>query len=129
MAHRQSLALILEDTELGRWALTHALEAEGFEVRAVETWAEASTCLRREKFELALVAASSAPANVGHITGEIRRDHPNTRLILLADEDSIGEVRHECGSEPEILSKPYDLQAVAQVALSRSGSVDRSVEA
>lgn len=129
MAHTRSLALVLEDTELGRWALTHALEAEGFEVRAVETWAEASTCLRQEKFELALVAASSAPANVGHITGEIRRDHPNTRLVLLADEDSIGDVRLECGSEPAILSRPYDLQAVAQVALSRSGSVDRSVEA
>lgn len=129
MAHTRSLALVLEDTELGRWALTHALQAEGFEVRAVETWAEASTCLRQEKFELALVAASSAPANVGHITGEIRRDHPNTRLVLLADEDSIGDVRLECGSAPEILSKPYDLRAVARVALSRSGSVDPSVEA
>jgi DNA-binding NtrC family response regulator len=126
MADRQPLALVLEDTELGRWALTRALEADGFGVRAVSTWAEASERLRLEEFTLALVAASSAPANLGHITGEIRRDHPNTHLVLLADQDSIDELRLACGPEPEILAKPFDLEEVAHAALSRTGSADKA---
>ncbi len=129
MAHRPSLALILEDTELGRWALTHALEAEGFEVRAVETWAEASAWLRRARFSLVLAAVSSAPGSAADLAAEIRRDQPNAHTVLLTDQDSIDELRRACGPEPEILAKPFDLTAVAQVALSRLGSADRSVEA
>jgi len=129
MAEKQSLALVLEDTELGRWALTHALEAEGFEVRAVETWTEAAAWLLRARFSLAFVAVSSAPENIADRAAEIRRDHPNTRLVLLADQDSIDELRLACGPGPEILAKPFDLEAVAHVALARSGSADRALEA
>jgi DNA-binding NtrC family response regulator len=129
MAHRQSLALVLEDTELGRWALTHSLEAEGFEVRAVETWAEASVWLRTARFSLVLAAVSSAPESVADLADEIRRDQPDAHVVLLTDQDSIGELRRACGPEPEILSKPFDLKAVARVALSRAGSADQSLEA
>ena len=117
MTDRQPLALVLEDTELGRWALTHALEAEGFEVRAVSTWAEASAWLGRAQFSLVLLAVSSAPGTVADIAAEIYRDHPNARLILLVDQDSIDEVRLACGPEPEILAKPFDLEALARVTL------------
>lgn len=129
MTDRESLALVLEETELGRWALTHALEAEGFEVRAVSTWADASASLLEERYALALMDVSSAPANLGHITGEIRRDHPNTRLVLLADQDSIGEVRSACGPGPDILPKPFDLEAVARIALASPGPAASSREA
>ena len=119
MTDRQPLALVLEDTELGRWALTHALEAEGFEARAVSTWAEASASLWRAQFSLVLLAVSSAPGNVADIVAEIHRDQPNARLILLVDQDSIDELRLACGPEPEILTKPFDLEALARVALAR----------
>lgn len=126
MADRQSSALVLEETELGRWALTHALEAEGLEVRAVSTWAEASAWLRRARFSLVLAAVSSAPGSAADLAAEIRRDQPNAHVVLLTDQDSIDELRQACGPGPEILSKPFDLRAVAQVALSRSGSVAES---
>ena len=127
MAATESLALILEDTELGRWALQHALEAAGFEVLAVSTWTEASACLLRERFGLALVAVSSILENVGEIVADICRDHPDTHLILLADQDSIGELRPLCGPGADILPKPLDLAEVAHVALSRSGSSGRAL--
>jgi DNA-binding NtrC family response regulator len=129
MAEKETFALVLEDTELGRWALTHALEAGGFEVRAASTWAEASGWLLRARFSLALVAVSSAPGNIADVAAEIRRDHPDTRVVLLADQDSVDELRLACGPDPEILAKPFDLDAVAHVALSRSRSADQSREA
>ena len=59
----------------------------------MSTWAEASACLLQERFSLALVAVSSILENVADIVADICRDHPDTHLILLADQDSIGELR------------------------------------
>jgi DNA-binding NtrC family response regulator len=117
MAVRESFALVLEDTELGRWALQRALEGAGFKVVAVPTWAEASACLVREKVGLALVAVSSVVENVTGVVTDICRDHPDTHLILLADQDSVSELRNLCGSVADILTKPIDLAAMAKVAL------------
>ena len=129
MAKRQSVALVSEDTELGRWALTRALEAEGFEVQAVSTWVEASARLLRGKFSLALVAVSSAPGNAADIVAFVRQHHPSTHLVLLADQDSIGELRLACGPQPDILAKPLDLDEVAHIAHSRPWAGDDTLEA
>jgi DNA-binding NtrC family response regulator len=127
MAKRRSLALVSEDTELGRWALTRALEAEGFEVQAVSAWVEASAWLSRASFSLALVAVSSAAGNAADIAAFVRQQHPNTHLVLLADEDSIGELRLACGEDLDILRKPLDLDEVAHVAHSHPGSGDETL--
>ena len=129
MAIRKPLALVSEDTELGRWALTRALEAEGFEVQAVSTWVEASACLLRAKFSLALVAVSSAPGNAADIVAYVRQHHPNTRLVLLADQDSISELRLACGPDLDVLAKPLDLEEVAHVAHSRPWAGDETLPA
>jgi DNA-binding NtrC family response regulator len=121
MADRKSLALVCEDTDLGRWALTRALEAEGYEVHATSTWAEASVWLLKGKFDLALVTVSS-PSNAAEIVACISRHHPHTHLVLLADQDSIGELRLVCSPVPDILAKPFDLGRVAKVACSHLGS-------
>ena len=127
MTGTEPVALVLEDTELGRWALRRALEAAGFQVLAVSTWAEASACLLRERFGLALVAVSSILENVTEIVADLGRDYPDTHLILLADQDSIGELRPLCGPGADILAKPLDLAEVAHVALSHSGSAGQSL--
>jgi ActR/RegA family two-component response regulator len=119
MVKRRSLALVSEDTELGRWALSRALEAEGFEVQAVSTWAEASACLVQARFSLAVVAVSSAPENAADIVAYVHAHHPSTHLVLLADEDSIGELRLVCGPETDVLAKPLDLEQIAHVAHAR----------
>ena len=129
MAKRQSFALVSEDTELGRWALTRALEAEGFEVQAVPTWVEASAWLTRARFSLALVAVSSVPGNAADIVAFVRQHHPDTHLVLLADQDSIGELRRACGPETEILAKPLDLEEVSHIAHSVPWAGDDTLEA
>jgi ActR/RegA family two-component response regulator len=121
MAKPQSFALVFEDTELGRWALRRALEAEGLGVEVVSTWAEASRWLHQMKFSMAFVAVSSAPGSAADVVADIRRDFPDTRLVLLAGQDSIDELRLACGPGPEILAKPLDLDAVARVARSCPG--------
>jgi len=129
MVKRRSLALVSEDTELGRWALTRALEAVGCEVQAVSTWVEASAWLARARFSLAFVAVSSAPENAADIVAYVRQHHPNTHLVLLADRDSIGELRLACGPEPDILAKPLDLEEVVHVAHSRPGAGEDMLDA
>ncbi|MCU0251587.1 MAG: hypothetical protein MUE61_15380 [Vicinamibacterales bacterium] len=124
MVKRQSFALVSEDTELGRWALTRALEAEGFEVQAVSTWVEASAWLRRARFSLAVVAVSSAAGNAADIVAYVSNHHPNTHLVLLADDDTVGELRLA-----DILAKPLDLADVAHLARSRCGAGDDTLEA
>jgi len=116
MAGRDSLALILEDTDLGRWALTRALEAVGYEVHAPWTWAEASEWMHRATFRLALVAVSS-PDHAADIVADAR-PYRQMHLVLLADEDIVDDVRRACGDEPVILAKPLDLAQVSEIALS-----------
>jgi DNA-binding NtrC family response regulator len=129
MAVRKPSALVSEDTELGRWALTRALEAAGFDVQAVPTWAEASAWLLRRKFSLALVAVSSASGNAADIVAYVREHHPHTHPVLLADQDSISELRLACGPEPDILAKPLDLAEIAHIAHSRPESGGETLEA
>ncbi len=129
MAEDKPRALVLEDSELGRWALTHALEARGFVVQAVSTWAEASTWLHELRFVLALADVSSVPGKVDVLAAEMRKGCPETRLVLLVDEDEVGELRRACGPHPEILAKPVDLRALAHIALDQPGSGHGSREA
>ena len=117
MADRKSLALVCEDTDLGRWALTRALEAKGYEVREASTWTEASAWLPKGSFNLALVTVSSADDAADVVSG-ISRHSPHTHLVLMADQDSVAELRLACGAAPEILLKPLDLGQVARVAFS-----------
>jgi len=116
MADRHPVALILEDTDLGRWALTHALQAEGFEVVGVSTWAEASACLTRVECALALIAVSSIVDDVADVVASIRRDHPATHVMLLVQDEGLRELRSRCGPGTDILPKPLNLDDVARVA-------------
>jgi DNA-binding response OmpR family regulator len=115
MAYEEARALILEDTDLGRWALIRALEAVGYHVRAPWTWAEASEWLRRERFRLALLAVSS-PGHAVDVMVEARRYRP-MHAVLLAEEDVADDVRLACGAEPDILTKPLDLGQVSDIAV------------
>jgi DNA-binding response OmpR family regulator len=120
MASGQSVALVLEDTDLGRWALTRALEARGFDVRIVLTWAEASAWLPRVGFTLALVAVSS-PGEAAEVAAEVRL-YRRTHLVLLAGEDIADDVRMACGPEPDILAKPFTLDQIERIVASRQES-------
>jgi DNA-binding NtrC family response regulator len=116
MADREPLALVLEDTDLGRWALTRALEAAGYVVHAASTWAEACTWLLRARFTLALVEVPS-PGQAADIVVDVSQ-YPYTHVVLLTHEDTVGELRLVCGPACDILPKPVDLERVAHIARS-----------
>ena len=128
MAGRKPLALISEDTELGLWALTRALEAEGYNVHAAPLWDEAAAALRRMRFSLVLAAVSS-PGHAADILADVSRHQPCAHLVLLVEEDAVGEVRLECGPGPDILAKPFDLEKVAEVARSHLAPGDETLSA
>jgi DNA-binding NtrC family response regulator len=119
MAVGESLALVLEDTELGRWALRRALETQGFRVFTFSTWNEASECLLRTPVSLALVAVSPILENVAGVISHLGQDHPDTHFVLLTDQDSLGEIRPMCDSRIDILTKPFDLAALGRLATTR----------
>ncbi len=125
MAPQETVALVLEDTDLGRWALARALEARGVEVRTVLTWTEASAWLPKVRFTLVLAAVSS-PGQAAEIVAELNC-YPHTHLVLLAEEDMIDELRLACGPKPDILAKPFDLDEVDRIArsLQHTGSEAR----
>ena len=114
MSNSRPLALVAEDTELGRWALAHALQANGYEIYMSAGWVETDGWLDRAEFDVAVVSVSCDRDNVARIVEHLRREHPRTGLVLLALQDDVGTIRRTCGPGPVVLPKPLD---VAQVVL------------
>ena len=112
MMSTQTTILIAENTALGRWALTHALQARGFEVYSAATWVEAVGWLGRAEVAVALVSTSLEPARWPEMCSYARTHHPLTRLVLLAAEDELHEVRARCGSGTAVFAKPIDVEQV-----------------
>jgi len=116
MPSTKPLALVAEETQLGRWALTRALESDGFEVRAAADWLEASAHLAQAEFRLAILAVTSRRTNIAENIHSLTRYYPAMRVILLVDEDVSRETREACGPGVGIVSKPIDVNAIARLA-------------
>ena len=118
MNRRRPLALVAENTELGRWAIAHALQAAGFEIYFSATWVESSGWLDRAQFDLAVMALSAQRDDVAFIAGHLRDEHAGTRLIALVPQDDVGEIRRACGPEAVVLAKPLNVEQVVLAARS-----------
>jgi DNA-binding response OmpR family regulator len=103
-------ALIAEETELGCWALAHALQAQGFEVYRALNWVEAAGWLDRVQFSLAVISLSLDMA------AYVRNHHPSTSLVLLADADEVQTLRVTSGPGTTVLAKPVELDDMIQAA-------------
>ena len=112
MPESRPLALVAEDTELGRWALAHALQAAGYDVYMSGGWTETDGWLDRAAFDVVVMAVSSRRDNVRRIVDHARREHSQAGLILLALQDDAAAVRAASGPDPIVLSKPLDVVAV-----------------
>jgi DNA-binding NtrC family response regulator len=104
--------LVAEDTELGRWALEHALQARGFVVYTAATWVEALGWLGHADVSVAVVSASMEPQQGPEMCAFVQANHPSTRLVLLAAEDDVREVRGWCGAGTPVFAKPIDVEQV-----------------
>jgi DNA-binding NtrC family response regulator len=110
------LALVADDTELGRWALAHALQANGFDVYTAATWVEAAGWLARADVSVALLSAWLEPEHAPNMAAYLRTRHPSTRVIFLATEDEVRWVRGWCGDRAEVFAKPLDVERVVAAA-------------
>jgi DNA-binding NtrC family response regulator len=110
------LALIAEETELGCWALAHALQAQGFEVYRALNWVEAAGWLSRAEFSLAVISLSLERAGSVDMAAYVRNHHPSTSLVLLADADEVPTLRVMSGPGTTVLAKPVELDDMIQAA-------------
>ena len=118
MDESKSFALVAEDTELGRWAIAHALQAAGFEVYLSGGWVESAGWLDRVDFDIAVMALSCDRDDVAHITSHLQRDHARTKLVVLALQDDLGAVRQAAGPDVVVLEKPLNVEQVVLAARS-----------
>jgi DNA-binding NtrC family response regulator len=113
------LALVADDTDLGRWALAHALQARGFEVYTAATWVEAAGWLGRTEVSVALVSASLESEGAPDMAAYLRTHHPTVHVIFLADQDEMPWVRQWCGQGAEVFAKPLDVEQVVVAAAAK----------
>ena len=113
------LALVADDTELGRWALAHALQARGFEVYTAATWVEAAGWLGRADVSVAVVSAALEPEKTPDIAVYLRTRHPSTHVIFLAAEDELPLARECCVDHAEVFMKPLDVERVVAAAAAK----------
>jgi DNA-binding NarL/FixJ family response regulator len=114
----RSFALVAEDTELGRWAIAHALQAAGFEVHLSGGWVESAGWLDRVDFDVAVMALACDRDDVAHITSHLRREHARTRLVVLALQDDSSSIRQVAGPDVIVLEKPLNVEQVVLAAKS-----------
>jgi DNA-binding NtrC family response regulator len=110
------LALVADDTDLGRWALAHALQARGFEVYTAATWVEATGWLGRADVSVAVLSTSLEPGKAPDMAAYLRTHHPATHVIFLAVEDEMRWVRGWCGDRAAVFAKPLDVEQVVAAA-------------
>jgi DNA-binding NtrC family response regulator len=113
------LALVADDTELGRWALAHALQARGFEVYTAATWVEAAGWLGRADIAVAVISASIEPESAPDVAAYLRTRHPSTHVIFLATEDELPLAREWCVDHAEVFLKPLDVDRVVAAAAAK----------
>ncbi len=118
MSAEKPLALIAEDTELGRWAVAHALKQRGFEVEVASSWWEVLASLAHRRFDLLVVAVSSEQTQFADVCTLLARDQPSLRIIALAPSDQVGQVKELWASRAVVMSKPLDVEQVVHVAIS-----------
>ena len=114
MSDPKPRALVAEDTELGRWAIAHALAKEGFEVDIVDNMAAAVGQILGGIFAV-LVAAVPA-GDVCELVGAVKRNQPTAGLILLAGHNQVEAVAAACGESAIVIEKPFNVDRVVEMA-------------
>jgi len=108
MAIRRPLVLVAEESTSGRWALIHALQAEGFRLYATSTWLETVGWLERTPFDAAVISSSIERDQLPAVLAYLQRHAPAVRVMLLADSDELHSTRQCCGADAIVLDKRQD---------------------
>jgi DNA-binding NtrC family response regulator len=116
MVEHRPKALVAEDTELGRWAVARALEANGFEVNTASNKAEAIGRLIGNAFAVFIAAVPLERESVSELIRQVHENQPSTGLILLADHDNASRLADSCGSRAVVIEKPFGIDQIVKAA-------------
>lgn len=110
MTHRPR-ALIVDDTLLVRWALHESLGELGFEVMTAGTRAEMLEQLIGSGISLVVASPSMGREDVTDLLEMVRRQQPETAMILLTADESIREPK-AWGERTIVFEKPFSVAEV-----------------
>lgn len=108
-------ALIIDDTALVRWALRQCLGALGFEVMTAGTRTEMLERLIGSGFRLVVASPSVGREDVIDLLETVRRQQPETAMILLTAGESIREPK-AWGERTIVFEKPFSVDEVTAAA-------------
>jgi DNA-binding NtrC family response regulator len=109
-------ALVVEDTELGRWAVAHALRANGFEVSIATDRADALGRVAGTRFAVMVTTLAADSDDTRELIDRLRESQPDAGLIFLARQEEAARVSAECGPGAVVLEKPLDIDRVVAAA-------------
>ena len=107
----QPRALVVDDTALVRWALHHSLHALGFEVVTAGTRTEMLERLIGSGFRLVVASPTVGREDVTDLLETVRRQQPETAMILLTADESIREPK-TWGEQTLVFEKPFSVDEV-----------------
>lgn len=108
MADKASI-LVVDDEENLRRTLALILKREGYHVTVAANVTEAHSCLQSETFNLVFLDLKLPDGNGLSLLPEIRRDHPDTPVLILTAHDKLGvAIEAVTHGARDYLLKPVD---------------------
>lgn len=107
-------ALVVNDTNLARWALRQALVRAGFAVTVVATTEAAVAAMERfDELDVLVASMSLGSESVDRLNAEVSQRWPNALIILLATDV---EPRRPAGSRAIVLETPFSVNDIVAAA-------------
>lgn len=115
MEHPRRRALVADDTSLSRWAISHALESEGFQVVAACTRDEVMGRLLDGPYSLVVMSSPLEDADMTDLVNRLCEYLPHTRVLVLCDRDTAASTK---GFDPGavVLGKPFEVADILSEA-------------
>lgn len=104
-------ALIADDSNLTRWAIAHALAADGYQVQSACSCDELLEQLLRRHVAVLVTASRLGDRAIGGLLTRVARAWPDTRIVVLCDSEDREAVRRAC-TQATLVDRPF---AVADV--------------
>jgi len=108
--------LVVDDEQLIRWCLKERLEQDGYQVVEARSGQEALE-LMRDEVRLVLLDLRLPDTDGLSLLAELRRAHPDCRVILMTAHGSPGVTRDAtAGGVFAVVDKPFSLDVMAHLA-------------
>jgi len=115
-SNHEPRVLVADDQPLTRWALGQALARVGFRVVAAESREQTCGHLYATRFDAVVMSGALAGQDMTDVIEGLARFQPETRLIVLCDDDGLaGRVVGIPGTT--VFLKPFEMRALLGAVL------------